>query len=191
MSIEEKITGTLLRDNVISRDETEIVKYGLENLVGNLSGLLITLIIGGYFDFTWGGFLLWLLIFPLRKNAGGFHAETKARCLILSAIVIIMSIACLEEIRWTESAYTWITTISAVVIWETAPVENVNKQLDSIECGVYRKRTRVVLLLETLLFVLSVIFDWNELMIVIAMTFSIMCVVLLTGKGKMLIRRKL
>lgn len=83
-----------------------------------------------------------------------------------------------------------ITVISAVVIWIMAPVENGNKRLDSVEYRVYRQRTRKILLLEVLLFVLSLTFGWEDLVIVITMVFSIVCVVLVTGKVKMLKDRR-
>lgn len=71
-----------------------------------------------------------------------------------------------------------------------APVENGNKRLDSVEYRVYRQRTRKILLLEVLLFVLSLTFGWEDLVIVITMVFSIVCVVLVTGKVKMLKDRR-
>lgn len=188
MNVVRILTDKLLTDGIISTEESEVVEYGLESIGSSLLGLLVTLTIGACFDFAWGSLLLWLLIFPLRKNAGGFHAETKVRCLLFSTATIIVSIVCLRQIKWTEAGYILITAISTVVIWIMAPVENGDKRLDSVECRVYRQRTRKILLLEMLLFVLSLTFGWEDLMIVITMVFSIVCVVLLTGKMKMLMR---
>lgn len=189
MKIEEKLAGAFLKDGVISQDEVKIVEYGLENLGSSLSGLLVTMLIGIYFDFAWGSFLLWLQAFPLRKNAGGFHAETKIRCLLFSTATIVVSMIGLKQMAWTETVYIWITLISAAVIWLLAPVENNNKRLDSTEVRVYRKRTRSILILEILLFVLALKFDWKSLIITTAMTFFIVCAVLLIGKGKILIQK--
>lgn len=184
------LTDKLLKDGIISAEETEVVEYGLESIGSSLLGLLTILTIGACFDFAWGTLFLWLLIFPLRKNAGGFHAETKARCLLFSATAIIVAIVCLQQIKWTEAEYILIAAMSAVVIWLMAPVGNGNKRLDSVECRVYRQRTRKILLIEMLIFVLSLTFDWEDLMIVITMAFSIVCVVLLTGKVKILMLKK-
>ena len=79
MRIGKKLAGILLRDRIISSEEVEVVEYGLENLGSSLLGMFITLLIGYCFGFLRGSFWLWLLIFPLRKNAGGYHAETKGR----------------------------------------------------------------------------------------------------------------
>lgn len=36
MKVEEKVTGMLLNDGIISLEELEVVKYGLENLRSNI-----------------------------------------------------------------------------------------------------------------------------------------------------------
>lgn len=96
------MAGMLLRDGIISPDDVEIVEYGLENLGSSLLGMLITLVIGYCFDFLSGSFLLWLLIFPLRKNAGGFHAKTKAGCLLFSSAILLVSIICFVQLGCSE-----------------------------------------------------------------------------------------
>lgn len=186
----ERLTEFLEKEEIISDEEKEIVQFGLESLGGNLLGIVLTLVIGICFQQAGEALLLWLLLFPLRKNAGGFHAKTKGRCLLSSTTIIIASMVYLQQIRWTETGNILITVISAAVIWLMAPVENGNKRLDSAECKVYRQRTRKLLLLEMLLFVLSLTFGWEDLVIVITMVFSIVCVVLLTGKAKMLQNRR-
>ena len=95
----------LLRDKVISLEEVEIVEYGLENLGSSLLRMFITLLIGYCFDFLRGSFLLWLLIFPLRKNAGGYHAETKGKCLLFSSAMLFVSIICFVQIEWLNIGY--------------------------------------------------------------------------------------
>lgn len=175
----------LLRDGVISPDEVEIVEYGLENLRSSMLGMLITLVIGFCFDFLIGSFLLWLLIFPLRKNAGGFHANTKGRCLLFSTTILLVSIICFVQRGWPVEGYVLIVTISAAVIFIIAPVENNSKRLDQTEQKVYRKRTRIILTLECMLFIFALVLDLKELVVVITIDFFIVGVSLLAGKIKL------
>lgn len=179
------MAGMLLRDEVISPEEVEIVRYGLENLGSSLLGMSVTLIIGHCFDFLWESFLLWLLIFPLRKNAGGFHAETRYRCLLFSSTVLLVSIICFVQISWSMTGYILITTLSFTVIFLMAPVENGNKHLDHDEHRIYRKRTRLILLSEGALFVVAVAFGWEKLVTVITIDFFIVGVSLVTGRVKL------
>lgn len=180
----------LLRDGIISPDDVEIVEYGLENLGSSLLGMLITLVIGYCFDFLLGSFLLWLLIFPLRKNAGGFHAKTKGRCLLFSSAILLVSIICFVQIGCSRVGYILIGIVSSGLIFFMAPVENANKHLDEAEYRVYRKRTRTILLLEDLVFIVAFIFCMEELVIVGAMNFFIVCVAVITGRVKLLMNRE-
>lgn len=190
MKTEKVLAGMLLRDGVISPDEVEIVEYGLENLGSSMLGMLITLAIGFYFDFFFGSFLLWLLIFPLRKNAGGFHARTKGRCLLFSTALLLVSIICFVQIEWPVIGHILIVAISTVVIFTMAPVENNNKHLDQAEQKVYRKRTRMILMLECMLFIFALVLDLKGLVVVIAIDFFIVSISLLAGRIKLQMRVK-
>lgn len=185
LKTEKVLAGMLLRDGIISPDEVEIVEYGLENLGSSLLGMLITLAIGYCFDFLLGSFLLWLLIFPLRKNAGGFHAKTKRRCLLFSSTILLVSIICFVQIGCSRTGYILIATFFFLVIFLMAPVENDNKHLDQMEYRVYRKRTRLILLFEGTLYICALISDWKELVSVLTIDFFVVGVSLVAGKMKL------
>lgn len=69
------LTEKFLSDEVISPDEAAIVEYGLESIGSNLPGFAVTLLLGRVFGLFAESFILWLLVFPLRKNAGGKITE--------------------------------------------------------------------------------------------------------------------
>ena len=45
MRLAENLTDRFLKDGVISSEDVEIVRYGLENIAGSLSGIIVTLIV--------------------------------------------------------------------------------------------------------------------------------------------------
>ena len=175
----------LLRDNVISSEEVEVVEYGLENFGSSLLGMSITLLIGYCFGFLRGSFLLWLLIFPLRKNAGGYHAETKSRCLLYSSAILFVSVICFVQVEWLDLGDILVAGFFFAIIFLLAPVENDNKRLELVEYRVYRKRARIILLLEGTLFATAVTFKWEELIAVITIVFFIVGMSLIIGKVKL------
>lgn len=185
MKIKGKIAGILLRDGVISPEEAEIVEYGLENLGSSLLGMAVTLLTGYCFGFLRGSFLLWLLIFPLRKNAGGYHAATKGRCLLFSAAMLFVSVVCFVQMELPDMDCILIASCCFVIIFLLAPVENDNKHLDQMEYLVYQRRTRMILLLESVLFAIAATFKWKELITVITMVFFIVGISLVAGKIKL------
>lgn len=78
-----------------------------------------------------------------------------------------------------------IMAISAVVIFIMVPVENNNKHLDQTEQKVYRRRTRMILTLECMLFIFALVLNLKELAVVVAIDFFIVSVSLLAGRIKL------
>lgn len=184
MRLADSLTARFLAHEIISSDEKEIVKFGLENIGSTLLGLAIILAIGSYFDYLLGSFVLWLLQFPLRKNAGGFHAKTKAGCLLTSAVIFYVCAIIYLRLELSSQLYLLIMAILFCIIFLMAPVDSENKRLDKMEYEVYRRRTRFVLIAEGGLFILAFIMDWKMLMRAVAMVYSIVGVLLLSGQLK-------
>lgn len=178
------LTEILLDDNVISRKEINIINYGLENLISNLAGLLIILAIGAFFHHITDSFLVWVLAFPLRKYAGGFHAKTRGRCFATSVGMISISYFIFFQLEWETWAILCVALAFSIIIFFLAPVGNPNKPLDTLEQKMYRIKTRKFLLLDIILFCIAFYFEWEKLTIVITICFFMVGISLLAGKTK-------
>ena len=185
MSIAERMTEKLLSDEIISQKEAELVCYGLESIKSDLTGIAMSILIGVCFGRLLEGILLWGLMYPLRKNAGGFHASTRMRCMLLSVGMLIVTFACLIRYNWPRTVYIFITAVSFLVILFLAPMENPNKRLDNAERKVYGRRTRIILTSESVLFLLALLWKWEKLTAVIAAGFAIVGTSLIAGQLKM------
>lgn len=176
------LAGRLVRDGIISQEEEDIVIYGLENMIGTAICGLIMLGIGLCFGNILDGFLLWIIILPLRKHAGGFHAKTRIRCLTFSIGIIIAAFALLYQISWPTWFLFVITVVFGSIIFLLAPIDNPNKRLSEIERNVYRKRTHMFLIAEGSLYVIAYVFVWKRIDILITMSVFIVGIALLAGK---------
>ena len=66
----------------IDDERAEVINYGLQNIIGEIPKLFITLAIAlifGIFDLA---FYTFLLIFPYKSFSGGFHLKTHIGCII-------------------------------------------------------------------------------------------------------------
>lgn len=72
MRVITHIADYLCENKIIATEEKEIVRYGLDALTETLLGLLVTVLVGSVFVNALSGLMLWLLVFPLRKYAGGY-----------------------------------------------------------------------------------------------------------------------
>lgn len=176
------LTESLIADKVISSDEAIIISYGLENLMGNLLCLFVMIAIGGIFDHFADSFFVWLLAFPLRKYAGGFHAKTKAGCLVLSIGMIFCAYAIFFLFEWTILEMFLAMLAPFMVIFFLAPVGSPNKPLDKLEYKVYRKKARGILMLEGVLLCVAIVFQWKGLVIAITISFFMVGISVFAGK---------
>lgn len=179
----QRLTEQFVKDGVVTPEDAEIVRYGLEALADNILALLLTALVGFFHGSLVSGIALWMLTFPLRKYAGGYHAKTKVRCYLISVGMLVAAFALLYQPDYHPAVYIVLVVISGSYIFMKAPVDHENKVLDMTEQRVYRKRTRVVLVLEGVLFVMAWIFGLENLMVVIAMCFSITAISLVAGNG--------
>ena len=182
MSLITHMTECLVRDQIIKNDEREIVEYGLESIWNTLLGMGIVFVIGGFLQCVWESLGLWVFLLPLRKSAGGYHANTKGKCLIISAIMIIIALICIMQ-EWSINIYTIILAIFSIVIGYIAPVDTANKKLDNEEVRVYRKRTRYILLIEIIIYFIAVKTESFVLSKIIAMVIALVGVAVVMGKA--------
>ena len=189
MSLITHVTECLVRDQIIENDEREIVEYGLESIWNTLLGLGIVFVIGGFLQCVWESLGLWVFLLPLRKSAGGYHANTKGKCLIISAIMIIIALICIMQ-EWRINIYTIILAIFSIVIGYIAPVDTANKKLDNEEVRVYRKRTRYILLIEIILYFIAVKTESFVLSKIIAMVIALVGVAVVIGKADYSLKRE-
>lgn len=180
----QRLTNIFVNEGIISDEERDIVQYGLESMGGNLLGVAMTILIGIGFRRIGDALLLCLTLFPLRKYAGGFHADTKARCLLISAVMLGISFTLFTALDHTK-VFWWIcAVISGCVVWILAPTDNPSKKLDVIEHKVYRMRSRVIWGVESVVLVLALRMEWKSVIRSVCMTFFIVSMSLLMGRLK-------
>lgn len=184
------MANSLSSEGIIKNEEIEIVRFGLESLGGNLLGIVLTLTIGFCFNRIGDALFLWILLFPLRKNAGGFHASTKTGCYLVSALMLLLSFTFFTAFDCTIIVYESSVLITGWIIWMLAPMGNPSKELDEVEHKIYKIRSRSILALEGIIFLLALCFKWSILVRSISMTFFLVSISLLMGAIKLSICNK-
>ncbi len=176
------LTKYLYKAGAVAAEDMEVVQYGLETFVENMFGLGTIVFIGGCFGHLLSSFILWLLIFPLRKFAGGFHAKTRINCTLLSISMLLFTFAIFIAKEWSVFTYSMIMLVMFGIVYVMAPIDTPNKRLDWREYQVYRRQTRGILVVEGGLFVLAVVLRVEVLYTAVVMCFFIVAVSLVAGK---------
>ncbi len=181
MKITDYLIDSLLYSGSVSDEDKEIIRFGLESIGGNLLGIVMTLMIGSFFKSVDIALVLWLLMFPLRKNAGGFHAKTRLGCMTISAVALILAFLIFTLFDHTVFFYVINVVIAWIIILKFAPMGNPSKLLDMDEQKVYRKRCRLILKVESVFFVAALFLKWEVGIKSITMSSFIVCMSLLLG----------
>ena len=133
----------------VDAEGKEINQYGLEVGFAFLANCILTLMIGLALRMLPGAVIYTASFFLLRRYTGGFHMRSHFGCMAASAALEIAAL-CLAKFFihvYAIPICLVFTVIGGALILLFAPVESINKPLDPIEVTVYRKRSKIVLLL--------------------------------------------
>lgn len=182
--LSERITGRLLMNGTISREDKEIYVYGMQQGMIALLNLGTTILLGMVFGKVLECIVFMVAYMPLRSFAGGYHAKTAVRCYIFSVLMMSAVLWVMRCVMYSGLICGCLTAIFGSIIWILVPVEDRNKPLDELEKTVYRKRARGILLVEIVLTFVSVLLSCKRIAICMTMVFGVMAVMLLLGQWK-------
>lgn len=116
----------------LSEERLEVINYGLQNIVGEMPKIFITIAVAfllGIADLT-----LWsiLIIAPYRCFSGGFHAKTHIGCIVSTTLMFCgtailakyISLSSLE-LRYICIMLIWFFSIIMIKLYAPADTENV------------------------------------------------------------------
>lgn len=159
--LSQKFAGKLIRAGIISETDADVYVYGFFQLAMMLLNIVTTLFLGMLFQLLIPCILLNLSYIPLRMNAGGHHADSPMKCYINSTVMIAALLAVIKWIPIHPAVSAGLFALSWIVTWILSPVETENTPWDDTEKLVYRRRTQVILVIEAVIFAVSLIFMKN------------------------------
>lgn len=159
---EKMINWQIVKGNLTETDRNKYV-YAYEILFNQLVNLSIAVVLA-FVSHELIAVLLFLVIYiPLRKYAGGFHAENNEKCMIYSSLVIVCVIVLNKTLHDVTNAYESIMMICFLLmlafIWHMAPIETKNKKLDELERRRCRRKVHIICVIHILLMI------WNVLIL--------------------------
>lgn len=147
------ITMDFLYKNEDSMDEerAEIIKYGLELLFLKITFFAATMVIGAIMHSFWECFIFTVLFSGIRSLAGGYHASTRMQCFVQSMLIFVTVLGILKLVKIYSVVLVPLAVlalISAAIIFIFAPVDTENKRLDEDEIRIFKRKSRIAMLIE-------------------------------------------
>lgn len=154
-SLSKILVSWQISKGYLHKEKESLYTYAYELLIGQAINLLIACFLAFIFHSYMTVFVYLISYIPLRSYAGGHHADTYFACTIVSAGLICA--ACIA-VRAVPSEYILRVNLSGAcvggfIIFLLAPVQDYNKPLDQEERVRYRRRSRVIWLIETALWI--------------------------------------
>jgi len=183
-NLAKDITFFLVKNKIVDIEKREVYVYGLEVILLNtvLIAILmgVSLLFGAIIHFI--AFLVFF--FPLRIFAGGYHAKTSEKCLVLSTILYTAS---LVAVQLFPLLYNSVYAMAAggvfmIIIFIFAPLVNKNNELNVKQIKRNRLITRLLLIIDL---VLLGICYWQGFTVASSgiVLIGLVCVLLLLGKA--------
>lgn len=170
----------LQKGEYFSIAERDIIEYGIKQGSKFIRSVIITLIIGIFFNIPIISGLFLISFIPLRKYAGGYHANTSFRCMIISALGL-SSVFYMISKEIVVEYLLLIALISFGIIFILAPISNYKKKLDYTEILLYRKITRKILFFESACLIIFILLKINIVTLAIVSSFYLTSISLLAG----------
>ena len=186
-----KTTDWLVVGGGIKEDDREIYEYGFDKLYSTLFIFSSAIVFGLLFGMLQLTLVFYLAYFAVRVYAGGIHAETKTRCLIISVGIIIpcLFVISFYQVWYTPIVFYGLLFLSVAVLLWLAPVGSKNKMPDEKEQVVYRRRmirNLVVLVVVAIALILFSIYNFASAVLTGIVLSAIMTI---AGKLKLKIQK--
>ena len=164
-------------------EKREIIKFGIERgkiLLFSSAGIVL---LGYLFNVPKESVAFLFSLYFLRIYAGGYHAKTQTRCLVLSAMIVCIGFGSIKYLSgWSKDILFFGALMAGSIVWKLAPVENQNKLLDDVEKKEYAKKARIVLLCQVSVLVWTYYFDCTEVFMGVVLAVVITAVGVVGGK---------
>ncbi|MGN9165753.1 accessory gene regulator ArgB-like protein [Tissierellaceae bacterium HCP3S3_D8] len=180
----EKMTSYFVINGIIEDEERDIYSYGLHQGLLIIINIMTAMLIGFIFKGLWEVIIFMMAYIPLRIYGGGYHAKTELRCYFFSVALIVISLLLIRSIPIVKFTVLAIASISGVIVYVLAPVEDKNKPLDDIENKVYKRRTRIILAIEILAVLVLYILGFKEASLVISVAILMLSLMMIGGRLK-------
>lgn len=183
--IVDVIINKQLTNGLMKKEDISVYQYGYTLMIELLINIIIAVLIGFITKEIMIVSIFLIVFIPLRSYAGGYHADKAWKCVILSNSAILFVIWLTQLISDFGIRIELIMIMELFLITlisKNAPVQSINKRLDSSEAAYYKKLVFVILLVELFIEIIMYFIGYRKITDVIAITHVIVTISLYAGK---------
>ena len=159
------------------REDADIIAFGVKYGLITLAEILGMVVISFLMRELIPGAVILIAFISIRVYAGGYHAKTLPRCVVMSTILFTLIILGYKMLYLPIIVKGLIALFLGVLILIFSPVENDNRRLSENEKKVFKNRALLFYSISLIIFMLikklSNILVWAYLMILVVLIWGI------------------
>ncbi|PKM93595.1 MAG: hypothetical protein CVU84_14590 [Firmicutes bacterium HGW-Firmicutes-1] len=158
-NISSKLAIVMYKNNNKQIADIEVYKYGLELMISSIVNMLVMIGLSLALS-CFKEAILYILFFAiLRISAGGYHASTHFKCLLLYSLIMFPIIRFIEILKVGLNSHfvLLVCCVSIFCVFRYAPVDSENKPLNKKEYYLFKKSSRNTVLIQSTILILLVL----------------------------------
>jgi accessory gene regulator B len=185
--IVDLVLENLADNNKINQENRQIYAYVLENFISAVITWVVFSVVAILLKIPDKMIIFVAFYAPIRKFAGGYHAKTRAGCLLLSLfstlLMIYMSMFISGLTMWYIGAILCVV-LSIISIFAFAPVDHHNRRLSLEKKYLNRRISRYIIVIECGLVIIGMLFfrQWKVYILIASMALLLEGAVLIPYK---------
>lgn len=154
-----KILSILKKDNAIDDEIYEAYEYGMQILIVNIIGILISLFIGLIMSSVFETVIFLISFVLTRRYCGGYHTSALWKCLLTTGCMIISTLVINKYFLLSKPICIIISVIALMLFANFAPIENENKPLEDFLKIKNKILSLIILILQCIIGYVLLLFD--------------------------------
>lgn len=151
--LSRSVVRSLIKNDAIEMEKAEVYQYGFEILFSSITTFLIAVLSGVLLHCFTAAMLFFVIFATFRQICGGYHANHYWSCnllflLVINAVLVVYRFFPTDS--FTTMHYIFLS-VSLLIICAYAPVENENKPLNAKQVLLFRKISRIIAILLTVI----------------------------------------
>ena len=167
------LTNFIIQHSDAKREDADIIAFGVKYGLITLAEILGMVVISFLMRELSPGAVILIAFISIRVYAGGYHAKTLPRCVVMSTILFTLIILGYKMLYLPIIVKGLIALFLGVLILIFSPVENDNRRLSETEKKVFKNRALLFYSISLIIFILikklSNILVWAYLMILVVL----------------------
>lgn len=159
-----KLADALCDNHIIKEENKEIIVYGIDALLSTLINVVIVVGLGLILKLFLPTVVFLISFAVLRVFAGGYHAKTRIGC-TASFLTIYLAGMTLQQYTpdiFVKPVTIGLAAISFASVFILAPVEHPNRPYQGNDYQVFKRMSRIIVILQTLLVIAGTFFMGYE-----------------------------